>query len=74
MGHPGRVIAAWVVNNVLLVVAHVGHVAGFGQPCAAGIGVVLDLVAGPDTGAGYRIAPGVPGLHGFNHIGSPFRG
>ena len=58
MANPGRVIA----TRGLLFVAHVG------QPCAARAGVVLNLVAEPDAGAGYRIAPGVPGLHGLNHL------
>ena len=64
MGHPGRVIP----TRGLLFVAQVGHVARLREPCAARAGVVLDLVAGPDTGAGYRVAPGIPGLHGLNHI------
>ena len=63
MGHPGRVIP----NRGLLVVAQVGHVARFGQPRPARSSVVLDLVAGPDAGAGYRVAPGVPGLHSLDH-------
>jgi hypothetical protein len=51
-----------MVDHILLVVAHVG------QPRPAGAGVVLDLVAGPDTGAGYRVAPGILSTHCLNHV------
>jgi hypothetical protein len=54
-------------THILLAVVQVGHVAGFGQPCAAGTGAILYFVSGPDAGAGYRVAPGIPGLHGLNH-------
>jgi hypothetical protein len=57
-----------MVDNVLLFVAQVGHVAGFGQPCAARGRVVLDLITGPDAGASARIEPGIPGIHSLNHL------
>ena len=57
MGHPGRVIA----TRGLLFVAHVG------QPRPARAGVVLNLVSGPNAGAGARVEPGIPGVHGLNH-------
>lgn len=64
--HPRRVVPARVIDHILLVVTQVGHVAGFCNPRPARASVVLDLVAGPDPGAGYRVAPGIPGGHCFN--------
>lgn len=66
--NPCRVIPAWMVDNVLLFVAQVGHVAGFGQPCAARVGAVLNLISGPNAGAGARVETGVPGIHCLNHL------
>ena len=68
MGHPGRVIPTRMVDNVLLVVAQVGHVAGFGQPCAARVGAILNLIAGSYRVACYRIAASVTGFHCLNHL------
>ena len=68
VANPGRVIATRMVDNILLLIAHVGHVARLREPRPARSRVVLDLVAGPDAGAGYRVAPSIPGIHGLNHI------
>jgi hypothetical protein len=57
-----------MVDHVLLAVVQVG------QPRSFGGGVVLDLIAGSDAGAGARVETGVSGIHGLNHIGYPIRG
>ena len=71
MANPGRVIPARMIDHILLFVAHVAHVARLCQPGPARGRVVLDLIAGPDTGAGARVEPGVSGIHGLNHLSSP---
>ena len=59
--YPGRVMV------ILPATVRVGHIAGFSYPRPARDGVKLYLVARVDPGARDRVAPGIAGLHRFNH-------
>jgi len=60
-----------MVDNVLLVIAVVAHIARLCQPSAAGIGAILNLIAGANGAACNGIAASVFSRHCLNHLITP---